>query len=232
MGLASLMEATLRIASVILVAALLACGTSTSNDRKNGSTSPFAAASGVVRSSSTHERFRVIPLRPMSGDVEILYGDPEKVGEPFAMRIRELPGTIIPLHSHPVDEHITVVQGTWYFAVGDSWDESNLRALHVGDYAFAAKGSTMFGYCPDGAVVQVQGIGPFHIHWVHGSRTLDDADAADTFAFRRSEHVTTPRGTGTVRNGYASGEIIQYEIAGDDGKTFMASQKEMKRREP
>ena len=44
------------------------------------------------------------------------------------MRIRELPGTRIPLHSHPVDEHITVVQGTWYFAVGDTWDPARLQA--------------------------------------------------------------------------------------------------------
>lgn len=220
----------MRIAVVTLVSALLACRASTSNDATTGSASPFAAASGITRPSSDQEAFRVVPLRPMSGDVEILYGDPEKAGEPFAMRIRELPGTIIPLHSHPVDEHITVVQGTWYFAVGDRWDEASLRALHVGDYAFAAKGSTMFGYCPDGAVVQVQGIGPFHIHWVHGSRTLDDSDAANTFMFRRGEHVTTPRGAGTVRNGYASGEIIQYEIAGDEGNAFMANQKDIRRR--
>ena len=205
---------------MILIPAFLAC--STSKD------SPFAAASGITRPPSQQEAFRVVPLGPMPGDVEILYGDPEKAGEPFAMRIRELPGTIIPLHSHPVDEHIIVLQGTFYFAVGDRWDEASLRALHVGDYAFAAKGSTMFGSSPDGAVVQVQGVGPFHIHWLHGSRTLDDSDAATTFQFRRGDRVTTPRGPGTVRNGYASGEIIQYEIAGDDGTAFMAHQKEMR----
>jgi quercetin dioxygenase-like cupin family protein len=192
--------------------------------------SPFAAASGVTHASPDRAAFRVVPLRKMSGDVEVLYGDPEKVGEPFAMRIRELPGTIIPLHSHPVDEHITVVQGTWYFAVGDKWDKAELQALQVGDYAFAGKGRTMFGYCPDGAIVQVQGVGPFHIHWAHGSKTLDDPDASKTFTFRRGDSVTTPRGPGTIRNGYASGEVIQYEIAGDDGSAFMASQEETRYR--
>ncbi|HUP60489.1 MAG TPA: cupin domain-containing protein [Thermoanaerobaculia bacterium] len=224
----------LRIAILFLLAALLACRTSRDAHvaGTSGDVSPFAAASGVTRPGSTAEPFRIIPLRTMSGDVEILYGDPEKAGEPFAMRIRELPGTIIPLHSHPVDEHITVVQGTWYFAVGEKWDRSALRALHVGDYAFAAKGSTMFGYCPDGAVVQVQGVGPFHIHWVHGAKTLDDADAPKTFTFRRGDRVITPRGPGAVRNGYASGEVIQYEIAAEDGSVFMANQDEMQRREP
>jgi hypothetical protein len=173
-----------------------------------------------------------MPLRPMTGDVEILYGDPEKAGEPFAMRIRELPGTIIPLHSHPVDEHITVVQGTWYFAVGETWDRAALRELKAGDYAFARAGSTMFGYCPDGAIVQVQGTGPFHIHWLHGSRTLDDANAADTFTFKRGDRVSTPRGAGMIRNGYASGSIVQYEVAGDGGVLFMASQSEIQRNQP
>src|SRR5688572_8653206 len=143
---------------------------------------PFAAASGVTRADAGDDgrAGRVVPLRPMSGDVEILHGDPEKAGEVFVMRIRELPGTIIPLHSHPVDEHLTVLQGTFYFAVGETWDRSALKELRAGDYAFAPKGSTMFGASPDGAVVQVQGVGPFLIHWRHGSKTLDDSDAGKT----------------------------------------------------
>src|SRR6266576_2607444 len=113
----------------------------------------------------------IATVHAMSGDVEILSGDPEKPGQPFVMRIRELPGTRIPLHSHPVDENITVVQGTWYFAVGEKWDRAALQPLRPGDYAFAPKGSTMFGYCPDGAIVQVHGTGPFLIRWCHGLKT-------------------------------------------------------------
>lgn len=203
---------------------MLACSTRVKTE------DPFAMAAGIHRGDTdSAQPFRVVPLRPMTGDVEILYGNPEVQGQPFAMRIRELPGTMIPVHSHPVDEHITIVQGTWYFAVGDTWDRAALKELRVGDYAFAAKGSTMFGYCPDGAVVQVQGVGPFLIHWKHGAKTLDDADAATVFTFRRGERVQSPRGPGTIRHGYASGEIIQYEISGDDGGLFMASQSEMQR---
>ena len=187
--------------------------------------SAFSAATGVARAADgAGSTFHVVPLRPLTGDVEILSGDPEKPGEPFVMRIRELPGTRIPLHSHPVDENITVVQGTWYFAVGDKWDESALRALHAGDYAYAPKGSTMFGYCPDGAIVQVHGIGPFVIHWLHGAKTLSDADAANTFRFRKGDRVATNRGDGIIKEGYASGDIIQYEIEATDGSRFMANE--------
>jgi quercetin dioxygenase-like cupin family protein len=180
-------------------------------------------------SEASSRTFHVAPLRPMAGDVEILSGDPEKPGEPFVMRIRELPGTIIPLHSHPVDENITVVQGTWYFAVGEKWDRSALKELRAGDYAFAPKGSTMFGYCPDGAIVQVHGVGPFVIHWLHGAKTLSDPDAAGTFKFRKGEHVKTARGEGIIKEGYASGEIVQYEIETASGVRFMANESETQR---
>jgi len=164
----------------------------------------------------------------MTGDVEILSGDPEKVGQPFVMRILELPGTRIPVHSHPVDENITILQGTWYFAVGSRWNQAALQPLRPGDYAFAPKGSTMFAYCPDGAVVQVHGVGPFLIHWRHGLKTLDEAGAGATFTFRKGEKVNTSRGQGTIRQGYASGDIIQYEIEGVKGR-FMADQQELHR---
>jgi hypothetical protein len=166
----------------------------------------------------------------MSGDVEILHGHPDSVGRPFVMRIRELPGTIVPPHSHPVDEHITVVQGTWLFAMGERFDSTALQPMPPGTYAFAPRGTTMFASSPDGAVVQVHGIGPFHIRWRDGSRVLDEPGAAGAFRFRKGESVTSPRGAGVIRQGYASGAIIQYEIDGADGRLFMASEHQLQRR--
>src|SRR5688572_20460140 len=97
----------------------------------------FEAARGVTNASDGNERgFRVVPLGTMRGDVEILSGHPDSVGRPFVMRIRELPGTVVPPHSHPVDEHITVVSGTLYFGTGERFDSSALRELNRGAYAF------------------------------------------------------------------------------------------------
>jgi quercetin dioxygenase-like cupin family protein len=214
---------------MVLCLLAAACGREEgSSPHDSGETLPaFGAAAGVARADSGAGA-RVVPLRPMTGDVEILHGDPEKAG-PFVMRIRELPGTKIPPHSHPGDEHITVVQGTWYFAIGERWDSASLRELKAGTYAFAPAGSTMFGYSRDGAVVQVHGTGPFDIHWRDGSKTLDDADGPDAFRFRKGERVQTPRGSGTIRQGYASGAIIQYEIQPDQGGPFMADEAEVRR---
>jgi hypothetical protein len=164
----------------------------------------------------------------MAGDVEILYGDPEAIGERFVMRIRELPGTIVPPHSHPVDEHITVVQGTWYFGLGDEFNPRLLEELKAGTYAFAPNGTWMFGYSPDGAIVQVHGIGPFQIHWHGGLKTLDDADAKSTFRFGRGEQVASARGPGRIAQSYASGKLIQYEIEGSNGGQFVVHEHELR----
>jgi quercetin dioxygenase-like cupin family protein len=214
----------MRYVPIAVIALLCACGRGAATAPQQAD-SAFSAASGISRAGDASKRaFHVEPLRPIAGDVDILSGDPEQPGEPFVMRINELPGTVIPVHSHPVDENITILQGTWYFAAGDTWDKSALKALHAGDYAFAPKGSSMFGYCPDGAIVQVHGIGPFDIHWRDGAKTLNDADAGATFKLRRGDRVKAERGEGVIKEGYASGDIVQYEIETASGGRFMANE--------
>ena len=186
---------------------------------------PMAAVSAVTRADGGKgpNEPRIIPLGPMSGDVELLYGDPEQSG-PFVMRIHELPGAMVPPHRHPVDEHVTILQGTWYFGIGEKFDMSALQELKAGSYAFAPKGSSMFAYSPDGAVVQVHGLGPFAIDWRGGLHTLDDLDARAVFKFTKGLDVESDRGAGRILQGYASGEIIQYEVLGADGRRFMANE--------
>ena len=192
-------------------------------------------ASGAFAQPSATPPARIIALAPMSEDVEVLFGDPAAAGQPFVMRIRELAGGVIPPHKHPVDEHITVVQGTLFFGVGDTFDRSAMTEIKAGGYAFIPKGSTMFGYTPEAAIVQVHGVGPFHIHWRAGNtwrdglKTLDDPDAGAVFKFKKGEHVTAPRGSGRIRQAYDSGEFIGYEIERADKTLFMAEERELRR---
>ena len=78
------------------------------------------------------------------------------------------------------------------FTVSDKFDLSLMKELKAGSYACAPKGSTMFGASPDGAVVQVHGVGPFGV-----------------------------RGGGRIRQGYASGTHIQYEVELTNGSLVM-----------
>ena len=193
----------------------------------------FVGTADTRGQSSPKSEYRLVPMHSMSEDVEVLYGDPETPGQPFVMRIRELPGGIIPPHKHPVDENITVLQGTLYFAVGETFDRSVMTELKAGSYAFIPKGSTMFGWTPEAAIVQVHGVGPFHIHWRDGRgwrdklKTLDDPDAASVFKFKKGQAVVAKRGSGRIRQGYDSGEMIGYEIDGDDGTLFAAEERDL-----
>jgi quercetin dioxygenase-like cupin family protein len=219
-----------RLSTVLLASVQLLAGCRQSPGRADvhpdAAHGTMAAASGVTRADGGKglRDYRIVPLKPMTGDVELLYGDPEVAGQPFVMRIRELPGAKVPPHSHPVDEHITVVQGTWYFALGSEFKREALQELKAGSYAFAPKGSTMFAFSPDGAVVQVHGVGPFHIDWKGGLHTLDDADAKTFFRLTKGTRVSSERGAARILMGYRSGDIIQYELEGAGGARFMADE--------
>src|SRR5687768_9085359 len=66
--------------------------------------SGLAAVGSVVGVDTTATRTpRFVPLAAtMGADVEILSGHPDSAGRSFVMRIRELAGTVIPAHRHPV----------------------------------------------------------------------------------------------------------------------------------
>jgi quercetin dioxygenase-like cupin family protein len=203
---------------------LLALGCNRSAPHQAGAT---AAASGVSRADSGLARRdpRFIPLRPMAGDVELLLGDPDSAG-PFVMRIHELPGTIVPPHTHPVDENVTVVQGTWWFGLGERYDSTALHQLPAGAYAFVPAGRPMFAASPTDAIVQVSGMGPFHIAWQGGLATLEEPGSV-RFRWQRGDTLRSPRGTGVVTAGYASGDLIEYELHSADGSRFMATEAEL-----
>jgi len=64
----------------------------------------------------------------------VLAGDPS-TPQPYAQRIRLAPGTRLESHFHPNSHRmVTVLQGTLYFAYGDSFQEQDLRAMPPGSF--------------------------------------------------------------------------------------------------
>ena len=49
----------------------------------------------------------------------VLSGDPRKEGAPFVLRLKFAGGAKIPPHWHPVDEHLTVISGTFFMGQGE-----------------------------------------------------------------------------------------------------------------
>jgi quercetin dioxygenase-like cupin family protein len=68
-------------------------------------------------------------------------------------------GFRVEAHTHPADERITVLQGTWHLGFGESFDASRLKALPTGSFVVIPAGTPHFHSTENEAIVQVHGVG-------------------------------------------------------------------------
>lgn len=113
-------------------------------------------------------QLRWIPLEvpdfPPGATVAIVHGDPNVRNRDFVIRIRFPAGYRFPPRWHEESEHITVLQGSFLYAVGDEVDESMLQRYGPGDFVFAPARVAHFGGARVPTVIQVHGTGPFRIN--------------------------------------------------------------------
>src|SRR4026208_524216 len=62
-----------------------------------------------------------------------LYGDSSKGGD-WIDRVRIPGGSRVLAHTHPDDEIVTGVEGTWYLGIGEAFDEAKLKAYPAGSF--------------------------------------------------------------------------------------------------
>jgi hypothetical protein len=193
----------------------------------------------------------VVPLKHLSRlamdkRYETVSGDPAKTGSPFVIRIHAEAGYIIMPHTHPVDENIVVVKGSWALGMGDRFNRNTLKAMEVGDYGFAAKKMAHFAWSKTDTIIQVHGIGPFTTQWVVPVYELNDkgillkASAGDggrpvpitpegCFAFKLGSLVRGSYGEGVVVGAQCTpGQLTQYRIERADGEGFWALRHDLK----
>ena len=89
---------------------------------------------------------------------------------PFTYRLRLPARFTFQPHTHDSDEHVTVLQGTWSFGVGETFDPSRLRAVPAGSFVIIPAGTPHFIATEGEAVVQVHGVGPIRFHPVTRAR--------------------------------------------------------------
>src|SRR4029079_4773340 len=81
------------------------------------------------------------PLLPPVAQIAVLSGDPGKPA-PYAVRLKFPANYNIPAHSHPTDENVAVITGTFTLGMGDKLDKSAAgnSTLTTGGYALAPSG--------------------------------------------------------------------------------------------
>jgi len=110
-------------------------------------------------------------------DLAPVAGDPNAEGAPFVLRIRCTDGTKIPAHWHPTDENLTVLKGTFLVGMGESFDETKLQTMNVGNFVSMPKEMRHFAMNKGETIVQLHGAGPFKVNWVNPS-DVQPPDAA------------------------------------------------------
>lgn len=105
-------------------------------------------------------------------DIASVEGDSNAEGTPFVLRIRCADGAKVPAHWHPTDEYLTVLKGTFLVGTGETYDESRLRTMNVGNFILMPKEMRHFAMNKGETIVQIHGTGPFKVNWVNPAEVL------------------------------------------------------------
>jgi len=106
------------------------------------------------------------PGLPAGWEAAVLAGDPAKKG-PYVERVKLPPNAMVPPHSHPDDENITVISGSLGIGEGKVADQSKGKVLATGSFYHLPANTPHFAWAgPEGAVLQIHGIGPSGIKMI------------------------------------------------------------------
>jgi hypothetical protein len=108
------------------------------------------------------------PIIPPGAKIAVLSGNP-MAEVPYTVRLKFPANYRIPPHGHPKDEHVTVLQGTVYFGMGDTFNSSGGQPLGVGGFTTMTTGMNHYAYTENEAVIMLHGIGPIDFNYVNPS---------------------------------------------------------------
>ncbi|MBD0376603.1 MAG: cupin domain-containing protein [Flavisolibacter sp.] len=90
-----------------------------------------------------------------------LYGNSTQGGT-WVDRVKIPNGGRVLAHTHPHDELVTVIEGTWYLGEGERFDTAKLKAYPAGSFIVIPAAFPHFVAAKDGpVVVQLSGTGKF-----------------------------------------------------------------------
>jgi quercetin dioxygenase-like cupin family protein len=136
--------------ALILLALCTAGGTWVSAQSQDTNTSVVRLPHDIV--------YKELPGRPQHVTI---FGDSSKPAL-YVDRIKFAPGMKVMPHWHPDSVRtVLVLSGTFYFAVGEQWDESLLKAYPAGTLYSEPARTPHYAWAKDGEVIlQVTAIGP------------------------------------------------------------------------
>src|SRR5438445_3996712 len=94
-----------------------------------------------------------------------LYGDSSQGGT-WIDRVKIPGGARVLAHTHPQDELVTVIEGTWYLGEGAKFDLAKLKGYPAGSFIVIPAGIPHFVAAKEVVVVQLTGTGKFQTNYL------------------------------------------------------------------
>ena len=126
-----------------------------------------AAASAQTSTTTSGVKWGPAPaVFPAGAQMAVMQGNPGASGL-FTVRLRMPKGYRIAPHTHPADEHITVISGNFRLGMGSTFDASKMMVLNTGGFASAPANMAHYAEARTATVVQVHSMGPFALNYVN-----------------------------------------------------------------
>ena len=106
------------------------------------------------------------PSLPKGAKLAVISGNPNQPG-PFVIQLRFPPGYAVPPHSHPSDEHVTVVDGVVSLGMGSVEDRGRMKVLGEGKSIVAPANMAHYASTTQGATLLIRAQGPFQVTYVN-----------------------------------------------------------------
>jgi quercetin dioxygenase-like cupin family protein len=103
---------------------------------------------------------------PAGAKMAVVSGDPSKPG-PFIIQLAMPDGYRLAPHFHPTAETVEVKQGTFLFAMGDTFDLAKTKPMNVGEKGSIPANMHHYATAKGATVVAVTSTGPFALTYVN-----------------------------------------------------------------
>ncbi len=161
---------------LLSVTPALAADTATAPAAKK--TAPAAKGAAVSVNAGEIKWGDAPPDLPKGAEMAVLHGDPTK-NAAFVLRLKVPAGYKIPPHWHTKDEQLTIISGAFVLHMGDTM-EAPATTLTAGGFHFLPGKMHHAAETTEATVVQVNGMGPFDIHYLNPSDNPNPKTAAAT----------------------------------------------------
>jgi quercetin dioxygenase-like cupin family protein len=143
--------------AVVLAVVTLVCG------------APPAGAADAPHGTFTPDTIKwgdAPPSVPKGAKLAVLYGDPDKDGL-FVIRVKLPANYKIPAHSHPTDEVVTVLSGTFQVGMGDKLAPAKAKAFPAGSLIVMPAKTNHFVLTKQPVVIEISSMGPLAFTYVN-----------------------------------------------------------------